>query len=135
VENSVDGWVHFTYPAISGGREVDGVELEFKEGKVVAARANKNESYLLTLLDSDPGARFLGEFAIGTNYAIQRFTRSILYDEKIGGTLHMAVGSGYPESGSKNISSLHWDFICDMRTDSEILVDGELFYKNGQFQI
>ena len=135
VEDSVNGWVHFTYPAIHGGREVEGVELVFKDGKVVEARAKKNEAYLISLLDSDEGARYLGEFAIGTNYAIDRFTRSILYDEKIGGTFHMAVGAGYPETGSRNKSSIHWDFICDMRTDSQILVDGELFYQDGQFRV
>ncbi|HEX7973489.1 MAG TPA: aminopeptidase [Anaerolineales bacterium] len=135
VEDSATGWVKFTYPAIAGGREVEGVELEFKEGKVVSARAKKNEDYLLSQLDSDPGARYLGEFAIGTNYGIRRFTRSILFDEKIGGSFHMAVGAGYPETGSKNESSIHWDFICDLRDNSEILVDGELFYKNGEFQI
>jgi aminopeptidase len=135
VESSVNGWVRFSYPAIRGGTEVEGVEFEFKDGQVVSASARKNEAYLLSQLDSDPGARYLGEFAVGTNYGIQRFTRSILYDEKIGGTLHMALGAGYPETGSKNQSSIHWDFICDMRQDSEIYVDGELFYKNGQFQI
>jgi aminopeptidase len=135
LENSAQGWVRFTYPAVHGGREVEGVELEFDQGKVINARAKKNEAYLLTLLDMDAGARYLGEFAIGTNYSIKRFTRDILFDEKIGGSFHMAVGAGYPETGSKNQSSLHWDFICDMRTDSEIWVDGELFYKNGAFQI
>jgi len=135
VEDSANGWVHFTYPAIHRGTEVEGVELEFKDGKVVKANAKKNEAYLLAMLDSDPGARFLGEFAIGTNYAIQRFTKSILYDEKIGGSFHMAVGAGYPETGSVNRSSIHWDFICDMRDNSEILVDGELLYQNGQFKI
>lgn len=135
VEDSVNGWVKFTYPAIRDGREVDGVELKFVDGKVVDARAEKNEAYLLSQLDSDAGSRYLGEFAVGTNYQIQRFTKSILFDEKIGGTMHMAVGAGYPETGSQNRSSVHWDFICDMREQSEILVDGELFYKNGQFQI
>ena len=135
VEDSVSGWVKFTYPAIRGGVEVEGVEMEFKDGQVVAARARKNEAYLLSQLDSDAGARYLGEFAVGTNYGIQRFTKSILYDEKIGGTLHMALGAGYPETGSKNQSSIHWDFICDMRQDSAIYVDGELLYKDGQFQI
>jgi aminopeptidase len=135
VENSANGWVKFTYPAIHRGVEVEGVELEFKDGKVVSARAQKNERYLLSLLDIDPGARYLGEFAIGTNYGIKRFTKSILYDEKIGGSFHMAVGAGYPETGSLNRSALHWDFICDMRDNSEILVDGELFYKNGEFKI
>ncbi|MEW5871758.1 MAG: aminopeptidase [Chloroflexota bacterium] len=135
VEDSANGWVRFTYPAIFSGREVEDVELELKDGKVVNARARKNEEYLLKLLDSDPGARYLGEFAIGTNYGIQRFTKNILFDEKIGGSFHMAVGAGYPETGSKNQSSIHWDFICDMRNDSEILVDGELFYKNGDFTL
>lgn len=135
VEDSANGWIRFTYPAITGGREVEGVELRFQDGKVVEARAQKNEPYLISMLDSDTGARYLGEFAVGTNYGIQRFTKSILYDEKIGGSIHLAVGNGYPETGSKNRSSIHWDFICDMRDDSEILVDGELFYKNGQFQV
>jgi aminopeptidase len=135
VEDSVNGWVQFTYPAIRGGREVEGVRLEFKDGQVVNAQATKNEAYLLSQLDSDPGARYLGEFALGTNYGIQRFTKNILFDEKIGGTMHMAVGAGYPETGSRNKSSVHWDFICDMRTNSEIRVDGELFYKDGQFVI
>ena len=135
VEDSVSGWIRFTYPAIEGGREVEGVELVFKEGKVVSAKAAKNQDFLLSMLDSDEGARYLGEFAIGTNYGINRFTKSILYDEKIGGSIHMAVGAGYPESGSRNESSIHWDFICDMRDNSEILVDGQLFYKNGEFKV
>lgn len=135
VEDSANGWVAFNYPAIRGGREVEGVRLEFKDGKVIQASAKKNADYLLTQLDSDEGARYLGEFAIGTNYGITRFTKSILYDEKIGGSFHMAVGAGYPETGSVNKSSIHWDFICDIQTDSEIRVDGELLYKDGQFQI
>jgi aminopeptidase len=135
VEDSCNGWVEFTYPAITGGREVDGVRLEFKDGKVVKATAKKNEEYLISQLDSDEGSRYLGEFAIGTNYGIQKFTKSILFDEKIGGSFHMAVGAGYPETGSKNKSSIHWDFICDVRKDSEIRVDGDLLYKDGAFKI
>jgi aminopeptidase len=135
VEDSANGWVKFTYPAVHRGQVVEGVELEFQDGKVTAARASKNQDYMLALLDSDPGARYLGEFAIGTNYGIQRFTRSILFDEKIGGSFHMAVGAGYPETGSVNQSSIHWDFICDMRQDSEIRVDGELLYRNGMFVV
>jgi aminopeptidase len=135
VEDSVNGWIRFSYPALRGGREVDGVEFHLEAGKVVRATATKNEAYLLSQLESDAGARYLGEFAIGTNYQIQRFTKSILYDEKIGGTLHVAVGAGYPETGSRNQSAVHWDFICDMRQASEILVDGELLYRNGQFVI
>lgn len=135
VESSVQGWVRFTYPAIYGGREVDGVELRFKDGKVVDASAQKNEDFLLSALDTDDGARFLGEFAIGTNDGIERFTKSILYDEKIGGTVHMALGMGYPETGSKNQSSIHWDMICDMRDGGQIWVDDELFYDAGRFLI
>jgi aminopeptidase len=135
VEDSINGWVRFTYPAIHKGQAVEGVELEFKDGRVVNARAQKNEAYLLAMLNSDAGARYLGEFAIGTNYGIQRFTKSILFDEKIGGSFHMAIGAGYPETGSVNKSSIHWDFICDMRQDSQILVDGELFYQNGAFVV
>ena len=107
VEDSVEGWIKFTYPALRGGREVDGVELLFEHGKVVHASAGKNEPYLLSQLDSDPGARYLGEFAVGTNDEIRHFTKNILFDEKIGGTMHLAVGAGYPETGSKNRSSVH----------------------------
>ncbi len=135
VEDSVNGWIRFSYPAIVAGREVAGVELKFEDGKVVEAKAQKNEEFLLKTLDTDPGASYLGEFAIGTNYSIDRFTKSILYDEKIGGTIHMALGRGYPETGSKNISAIHWDMICDMRDGSQIWIDDELFYENGDFVI
>jgi aminopeptidase len=135
VEESVEGWIRFTYPAVFRGRVVDGVELRFEAGRVVEAKAAQNEEFLLTMLDSDEGARYLGEFAIGTNFGIQRFTKSILFDEKIGGSIHVAVGNGYPETGSKNRSAIHWDFICDMRDNSEIWVDEELFYKNGKFVV
>jgi aminopeptidase len=135
VEDSANGWVRFTYPAITAGRQVEGVELHFEKGKVVGASARKNQDFLLAQLDTDPGARYLGEFAIGTNFGIDRFVGNILFDEKIGGTIHMALGLGYPETGSKAQSAIHWDMICDMRNDSEIVVDGQLFYKNGQFVI
>lgn len=135
IEDSASGWVYFTYPAIMGGREVEGVRLEFEDGKVIKAGAKKNEDFLIKMLDSDEGSRILGEFAIGTNYGIDRFTKSILYDEKIGGSFHLAVSAGFPECLSQNKSRIHWDLICDIREDSEILVDGELFYKDGQFQV
>lgn len=135
VENSVNGWVKFTYPAVYQGRIVEGVSLTFKEGKVVEANADKNQDFLLEMLDSDDGARYLGEFAIGTNFEINRFTRSILFDEKIGGSFHLALGAGYPETGSLNKSTIHWDMICDLRSDSEILIDDEVVYKNGKFTI
>jgi aminopeptidase len=134
-EESANGWVEFSYPAITGGREVDGVRLEFKDGLVTKATARKNEEYLLKMLEQDAGAKRLGELGIGTNFGINRFTKSILYDEKIGGTIHLALGASYPETGGKNQSGLHWDMICDMRSESEIHVDGELFYKDGAFQV
>ena len=133
VEDSVNGWVKFTYPAIYGGVAVEGAELTFTNGRVTQAIAEKNQDYLVKMLESDEGSRHLGEFAIGTNFDINKFTGNILFDEKIGGTFHMALGAGYPETGSKNKSSIHWDMICDMRTDAEITVNGESFYKNGQF--
>ncbi len=135
VEDSVNGWVRFSYPALRAGRAVEGVEFTFVDGAVVEAHATRGEPFLIATLDTDPGARFLGEFAIGTNNEIQRFTRNILFDEKIGGSMHMAIGAGYPETGSRNKSAVHWDFITDMRTDSEIRVDGELFYKDGKFAL
>ncbi|MDQ4075690.1 MAG: aminopeptidase [Chloroflexota bacterium] len=135
VEESVNGWVRFSYPAVRGGREVTGVELYFEEGRVVKATAEKNEGYLHSVLNTDEGARYLGEWAIGTNRGIDQFTRNILFDEKIGGTLHMAIGAGYPETGSQNKSAVHWDMICDLRDGAEIHVDGTLFYKGGEFLV
>jgi aminopeptidase len=135
VEDSVNGWVRFSYPSVVGGRAVSGIEVKFEDGKVVDGSAEQNEELLHAQLNTDAGARYLGEFAIGTNFGISRFTGSILYDEKIGGTVHMAIGMGYPETGSKNKSAVHWDMICDMREDSQILVDGDLFYENGQFVV
>lgn len=135
VEESVNGWVRFDYPSIVAGRAVSGIELKFENGKVVTAKAETNDDLLQAQLNTDAGSRYLGEFAIGTNFGINRFTGNILFDEKIGGTIHMAVGMGYPETGSKNRSAVHWDMICDMRNDSTIHVDGELFYKNGEFAV
>lgn len=135
VEDSAQGWIRFTYPAIHDGREVEGIELRFDRGRVAQAKAVKNEAYLLSQLEVDPGARFLGEFAIATNDRIDRFTRNILFDEKIGGTIHLALGNGFPQAGSKNTSAIHWDMICDMRAGGEITVDGELIYDSGEFKI
>ncbi len=135
VEDSVNGWIEFTYPAIYMGREVEDVRLVFKDGKVVEASASKNEETLLTQLDVDEGARYVGEFAIGTNYSIQKFTKNMLFDEKIGGTIHMALGASIQETLGKNQSAIHWDMLCDMKEDSEIRVDGELLYQNGEFKV
>jgi aminopeptidase len=133
VEDSLQGWVRYTYPSIYGGRVVKDVELQFTDGQVTKATAGENQDYLLQMLDSDDGARYVGEFAIGLNFEINKFTGNILFDEKIGGSFHMALGAGYPETGSQNKSRIHWDMICDMRSDAEILVDGEVIYKDGQF--
>ena len=133
VEDSVNGWVKFTYPAIYNGVAVEGIELTFSKGRVEQAKATKNEKYLLEMLQSDAGSRFLGEFAIGTNFEINKFTGNILFDEKIGGSFHMALGAGYPETGSKNKGVIHWDMICDMRQDAEMAVDGQVIYRNGKF--
>jgi aminopeptidase len=135
LETETTGRVTFSFPAIYVGREVDGITLTFKDGRVVEATAKKGEDLLRAMLDLDPGARVLGEFAFGTNYGIQRFTRNILFDEKIGGTVHMALGAAYPETGGTNQSGLHWDMICDLRADSEVRADGEVIYRNGKFLI
>jgi aminopeptidase len=131
VEDSVNGWIRFRYPAIYDSQEITDIELWFENGKVVKEKASKNQELLTALLNTDAGSRYLGEWGIGTNYGIQRFTKNMLFDEKIGGTIHFAVGAGYPESGSKNESGLHWDMLCDM-AESEISVDGDLFYKDGK---
>lgn len=131
VEDSVNGWIRFKYPAIFDGNEVEDIELWFERGRVVKEKAGKNQELLTGLLDTDPGARYLGEWGIGTNYGITRFTKNMLFDEKIGGTIHLAVGLGFPEAGGKNESGLHWDMLCDM-SGAEIMVDDELFYKDGK---
>ena len=116
------------------GRAVEGIRLTFKDGQVVEARADKNEDLLKAMLATDAGARYLGEFAIGTNFGIQRFTRNILFDEKIGGTFHLALGQSYAETGGQNTSGIHWDLICDLR-EGEIRVDGELLLKGGKLTV
>jgi aminopeptidase len=134
LESSADGWVRFSYPAIYAGQEVEDVELWFEHGKVVREKAGKGQALLTALLDADAGSRYLGEWGIGTNYQIRRFTKNMLFDEKMGGTIHLALGAGLPQAGGQNQSSIHWDMLCDM-SESEILVDGDLFYKDGKFVI
>jgi aminopeptidase len=134
----VEGHVNYTFPAVYQGREVEGVRLKFSGGRVVDAHAKKNEKFLIEMLEQDAGARNLGEIAIGTNYSITDYTKNTLFDEKIGGTFHAAVGAGYPESGNSNESGLHWDMVCEMRKRAgcpggEISADGEVFYRDGQF--
>ena len=135
VEDSVEGHVRFSYPTIYEGREVMGVRLWLEQGRVVKASADKNEDILLQTLDTDDGSRYLGEFAIGTNSGITRFTGETLFDEKINNSFHIALGAGFPETGSKNESGIHWDMVSDMRDGGEIWVDDELVYKDGEFVI
>ena len=133
VEDSVEGWVRFTYPVSSETGPVDGVELKFEAGKVVAASATRRNDYLQAALATDAGARYVGEFAIGTNRGVNRYTGTTLFDEKLGGTMHLALGNGYPETGSQNHSALHWDMVCDLRPGGKVFVDGKLVSENGRF--
>ena len=135
LESTVQGHIHFSFPACYMGREVEDVRLEFVKGKVVNESAAKNGDYLKAMLNVDKGARRVGEFAIGTNYDIKRFSKNTLFDEKIGGTCHLAVGASILEAGGKNQSALHWDMVCDLKKGSEIRADGKVVYRNGKFTI
>jgi len=135
VEDSVAGHVRFSYPTVYDGRRCDNVEVWFDKGKVVRAKAEKGDDFLQKTLDVDDGARYVGEFAIGTNKGVTRATGNTLYDEKIAGSFHMALGAGMPETGSRNESAIHWDLVCTLRDGGRIWVDGELFYENGEFKV
>jgi aminopeptidase len=133
VETSIEGVIRFTYPAVYQGREVEDVRLRFEGGEVVEATAERGQELLRAMIAVDDGARRAGEFAFGLNPAVSVFTRNILFDEKIGGTVHLALGTSYPECGGTNRSGLHWDMICDLRTGSEVYADGEVVYRDGAF--
>jgi aminopeptidase len=133
VETETQGDIRFSFPAIFSGRGVEDVRLRFEGGRVVHAEAASGDDYLQSLLDMDEGSRILGEVAFGLNYEIDRFTRDILFDEKIGGTLHLALGSSFKKLGGRNDSGLHWDMICDLRQEGEVYADGELVWKAGRF--
>jgi len=132
-ENSANGRIRFTVRSAPEGVDVDGVELEFADGEVVGARADTGEEYLRRALETDGGAKFLGELGIGTNFGIDRPTGTILFDEKIGGTVHLALGRSYPETGGKNASALHWDLICDLRAGGRLTADGDVLMLDGRF--
>ena len=134
-EDKTRGHVTFSFPAIYRGVSVEGARLDFENGRVVDARADKNEDYLIKTLDTDDGARVLGELGIGTNYGITDFTGEILLDEKIGGTVHLAVGASYPESGGTNESAVHWDMVCDLRQGGRITVDGDILMEDGKLLV
>lgn len=133
VLDSVEGQVNFSFPAVHLGREVTDVKLTFRHGRVVDASASKGQDFLYQMLDMDAGSRMLGECAIGTNYGITSYTRNTLFDEKIGGTVHFAVGAGYPETGNDNESGLHWDMVVDLRTGGYVEIDGEKINVDGKF--
>jgi len=133
IENATEGVVKFSFPAVHGGREVADVRMRFRGGKVVEASATKGEEFLFKMLDTDAGSRILGELALGCNYSITRYTRNTLFDEKIGGTFHLAIGAAYPETGGKNRSAVHWDMVCDLRRGGEVKVDGKVISRNGKF--
>ena len=133
VLDSVNGVVHFSFPAVHHGREVQDVKLTFTDGKVTDATAGKGEDFLHAMLDTDAGSRLLGECAIGTNFGITRYTRNTLFDEKIGGTVHFALGAGYPETGNANESGLHWDMVVDLRQGGRITIDGQTVLADGRF--
>jgi aminopeptidase len=132
VEDSVTGWARFSFPGLYLGREIEGIELYVEKGEVVKARAARGEDILHEILRI-PGANRFGEAAIGTNHGITRFTRNMLFDEKIGGTVHLALGSGYAETGSRNQSAIHLDLLADMRVNCRIIADGREIYRNGHF--
>ncbi|HEX7254902.1 MAG TPA: aminopeptidase [Gaiellaceae bacterium] len=133
VETGTNGEIYFAFPSVFQGQEVENVRLRFEDGRVVHAEASSGEEYLRSLLDTDQGASVLGEVAFGLNYEIDRFTRDILFDEKIGGTMHVALGGGFDEAGTENKSDLHWDLICDLREEGEVYADGQLVWKTGSF--
>ncbi len=133
IETAVEGTIRFGFPAVFEGREIDDLRLRFAEGRVVSAEAAGGLGYLDALLDMDEGARGIGEVAFGLNYEIDRFTRNILFDEKIGGTMHIALGMGFADLGGLNRSSLHLDLICDLRREGEVYADGELIWRAGRF--
>ncbi|MGO8951306.1 MAG: aminopeptidase [Ktedonobacterales bacterium] len=135
VEDSADGTIRYRIPSVYRGRSVKDIRLRFEQGRVVEAHAAQGEEFLREMLETDAGARYLGEFAFGNNFGITRSTQSTLFDEKIGGTIHLALGNSYPETGGKNVSSLHWDMVCDLRPEAgggEVWVDGELLLKDGK---
>ena len=135
LEDSAEGHIHYTIPSNVSGVDVEGVRLTFKNGEIVKAKADKGDDLLQAQLSTDEGARFLGEIGIGTNYQIQTPTKSILFDEKIGGTVHLAAGNSYLTTGGQNKSAIHWDMICDLRQGGTIHLDGELFQENGEFKL
>lgn len=135
VDDSAEGYITFEFPGVYFGQQVHGIRLEFSHGEVVRATAESNEDLLHELLKMDDGARRIGEFGVGVNFGIDRFCYDILYDEKIGGTVHIALGRAYKECGGVNQSALHWDIIKDLRQEGAIYLDGRKVFENGSFLV
>jgi aminopeptidase len=135
VDGTVNGWFESSFPAVEYGVDVGKVAFRFEDGIAVRAEAEKNQDHLTKMLETDEGARRVGEFGIGTNDRIKLFTKNMLFDEKIGGTIHLAVGRAYPETGAKNESAIHWDFLCDMKDGGQIIVDDQVLYESGKFAV
>jgi aminopeptidase len=133
VEDSVEGTIRFSFPATIRGRVAEDVRLRFEGGEVVEATASTGENFLREMVGMDDGARRAGEFAFGLNRAVTEYTGSLLLDEKIGGTVHLALGRSIPGTGGENKSALHWDMVCDLRRGGEVHADGELVYRDGAF--
>lgn len=135
IENDINGYITFSYPSIINGHEFEEVKLVVKQGRIIEASCKNEQKQkdLLSYIDTDEGSHYFGEVAIGTNYGIQKHTKNILFDEKIGGSIHMAIGEAFQEAGGKNQSAIHWDMINDMKQQGEIYADGQLFYQNGHF--
>ena len=134
VRDSAEGFIKFDYPSIEAGKEVRDIYLEFKKGQVVKAKASKNEDFLKTILKTDKNASYIGEFGIGCNPKVTRFTHDLLFDEKISGTIHLALGMAYAENGGGNDSAIHWDIVKDIH-QAKVILDGKAIQENGKWQI
>lgn len=132
VESTIDGYIYFEFPGVLGGRLMHDIFLRWETGKLVEARSSTNQDFLTSIVNTDPGAGLIGEFAIGTNPCVTRFSKDILLDEKIGGTIHIALGRAYPRVGGTNQSAIHWDIVKDMRSQGQIFLDGKLIFQNGK---
>ena len=130
---TLNGQITFELPGVLGGRLIDGIRLRWQEGQLIEATSRTNQDFLQEIVNSDPGSSLIGEFGLGVNPHLTRFCRDILFDEKIGGTVHIALGRAYPESGGANQSAIHWDIVKDIRQEGSVVVDGRVVLQSGQF--
>ena len=134
VRESLNGWIKFDFPAVRDGKEVTDIEITFRDGKVIEAKASKNQDFLIEMLKTDENASFVGELGIGLNPKVTKFTKNLLFDEKIDGTIHLALGMAYKENGGGNDFAIHWDIVKDMH-QSKIILDGKIVQENGIWRI